>query len=321
MLYLNHADILDLGVDWDANIDVIERAVRCIANEEYSQPIKPYLRFQNQANRIIAMPAYAGGAFQIAGIKWIASFPDNIQKGLPRANSVTILNDAETGVPIATINTSLISVIRTSAVSGLIVKYYENTKRLENIQAGIVGFGPIGKFHLKMLCSLLGERLSKIYIYDVAGVQPEEISHLEGKVEICKSWEDAYVNSDIFITCTVSKSGYIDRKPKDNALILNVSLRDFRPEILKHTKSIIVDNWEEVCRENTDILHMNEQMGLQKEHTKSIVDIVLENELKQRRPNDAIMFNPMGMAIFDIAMAHHYYKLAMNRGIGTLLSS
>lgn len=52
----------------------------CLANNEFAQPIKPYLRYNNLKNRIIAMPAYAGGECDMAGIKWIASYPDNINQ-------------------------------------------------------------------------------------------------------------------------------------------------------------------------------------------------------------------------------------------------
>jgi ornithine cyclodeaminase len=323
MLYLNKADILNVGTDWKREIDVVESAVKQLKSGDFSQPIKPYLRFPNPANRIIAMPAYLGGDIKVAGIKWIASFPGNLEKNLARANSVTVLNDAETGEPVSLINTSMISVIRTAAVSGLVVKLYEQTRDLQNINVGIVGFGPIGKYHLEMLCSLLGSRISKVYLYDIKGISHDELTNLKSYlnigIEICNNWEETFDTADIFVTCTVSKDGYIDRKPKDGALLLNVSLRDFKPTILDYTQSIIVDNWEEVCREGTDVEVMHKNRGLLKEQTKSIVQIVEEQKLEATNPYDAIMFNPMGMAVFDVAMAHHYHNLALNKKIGVHL--
>lgn len=61
MLYLNEKDIIQLGIDWSEIINVIENTVYCLNNNEYVQPVKPYLRYRNPKNRIIAMPAFVGG--------------------------------------------------------------------------------------------------------------------------------------------------------------------------------------------------------------------------------------------------------------------
>ncbi len=122
-----------------------------------------------------------------------------------------------------------------------------------------------------------------------------------------------------FITCTVSAEGYIDKKPKDGALLLNVSLRDFKPDILEYTKTLVVDNWEEVCREKTDVERMHLERGLQKEDTVLIADVVIRGALQNFPYDKAILFNPMGMAIFDVVIAAYYYQRARENEIGVLL--
>src|SRR5687767_12159121 len=104
MLYLNAESINKAGLDWEQLTTVIRQAVIVLHNGNYSQPIKPYLRYGNAKNRIIAMPAYVGGEHPWAGIKWIASFPDNIHQHKLRANSVTILNEHDSGIPLCVIN-------------------------------------------------------------------------------------------------------------------------------------------------------------------------------------------------------------------------
>lgn len=320
MLYLNTQDIEQIGIDWKQTIAYIEQAVHSLREQDYAQPIKPYLRFRDPANRIIAMPSFVGGDINAAGIKWISSFPKNPQRGIQRAHSVTILNDSETGKPFAFINTALVSGIRTASVSGLVIQKFEKTKNRHHLTVGIVGFGPIGRLHLQMVHSLLGDRIDRLYLYDIKGIQDEFIPEgLKEKTVIAKSWEEAYLTSDVFITCTVSNEGYIDKKPKDGALLLNVSLRDFKPSVLDYTKAIYVDDWEEVCRENTDIEKMHLERGLQKEETKSIVDIVCFDDFSKHQTNEAVLFNPMGMAIFDLATAVYYYRKASDQGIGMTL--
>ena len=68
-----------------------------------------------------------------------------------------------------------------------------------------------------------------------------------------------------------------------------------------------VDDWEEVNREKTDIEMMHIHKGLEEEGTYSIVDMVVENGFSKHSAETPLMFNPMGMAVFDIAIGSHYY--------------
>lgn len=310
MLILDETDINKIGINWEDTLLVIEDAIYCIANGDYAQPVKPYLRYRNIRNRIIAMPAFVGGNINMAGIKWIASFPGNIENGLPRAHSVTILNDAETGQPVASINTVLLSIIRTASVSGLVIKHFFKNREVKNIKIGIIGFGPIGQYHLQMCRALFEENISNIYVYDIFDVTSSG-NIIDQKVQIVNSWEEAYNDSDILITCTVSNAPYIDKQPKSGSIHLNVSLRDYKPEVYDWFKNaIIVDDWDEVCREKTDIEIMHLEKGLNKEGTKSIVDVVINNCFDNYDAQTSIMFNPMGMAVFDIAIGSYYFKKA-----------
>lgn len=318
MIYLNEEHLRQIGINWKETIDVIEDSVKCLARNDYAQPIKPYLRYRDLKNRIIAMPAFLGGSINMSGIKWIASFPDNIKKKIPRAHSVTILNNADTGEPVGIINTALLSVIRTASVSGLMIQYFEKVRDLKKMKVGIVGFGPIGQYHLKMCTELLLNKIDKIYLFDITGIDESLIDEkIKGKINFCDSWQDAYDDADIFITCTVSKASYIDKKPKPESLHLNVSLRDYKTSVFEcFKKAIIVDDWDEVCREKTDIEIMHLEKGLSKEQTFSICEVVMNNCNELIFKRNPILFNPMGMAVFDIAIATYYHNLALKKLIG-----
>jgi len=318
MIYLNEKNLKQIGIDWDKTIKVIEDAVTCLGNKDFSQPVKPYLRYKDLKNRIIAMPAYIGGDFNAAGIKWIASFPDNIKKGIPRANSVVVLNNADTGELTAIINTAFLSIIRTVSVSGLMTKYFDKTRKLQNFNLGVIGFGPIGQYHLEMFMDLFGDRIEKVFLYDLKSIDKNAVNvQYKDKIIITNNWEEAYSDSDVVVTCTVSKDRYIDKKPKTGSLQLNVSLRDYKTDIFEYLKNtIIVDDWDEVCRENTDIETMYKEKGLKKEDVKDIIDVVCRDFLKTTEKNEVVMFNPMGMGVFDIAIGQYYYNQAKGIGIG-----
>jgi 2,3-diaminopropionate biosynthesis protein SbnB len=318
MLYLNEKYLRKVGINWEQMVDVIERTVRCLGDKDFVQPIKPYLRYRDLKNRIIAMPAFIGGDFDMAGIKWIASFPDNIHKGIPRAHSVVILNKAETGEPVAIINTALLSILRTAAVTGLMIRYFDKVRPLENVNLGIIGWGPIGRNHLHMVIDLFGDKIAKIFLYDLRPIDKSGIDFAPlDKIVVTGNWEQAYADADVFITATVSKASYIDKQPKKGSLQLNVSLRDYKTDMFEYVKdSIIVDDWEEICREKTDIEMMHLEKGLEEKDTKSIIDMVMGNCMADYPAEVPIMFNPMGMAVFDMAVGAYYVREAQKKGVG-----
>ncbi len=317
MLYVNDKDLTSIETDWQDLVRTLESVVYLIDSGDFTQPVKPYLRYNNPKNRIIAMPAYVGGNLNIPGIKWIASFPDNFKRGLPRAHSVIILNDPDTGVPTSILNSPLPSIVRTASVSGMMIQHFLQARSLVRFNVGIIGWGPIGKHHLKMAIALFGDRIEHIRIYDIKGVDFSEVSsHYKNWVSIEQTWEDVYRNSDIFITCTASNQRYINSPPRKGTLMLNVSLRDYKREALSSLNAVVVDDWDEVCRENTDIELLHLEQGLARTDVQTIADVVCRRSLSMFDIEEPIFFCPMGMAVFDIATADYYIKLARVRGLG-----
>src|SRR5215467_9885851 len=83
-------------------VGIVRDAYLAHADGKTVNPDSYFLKFPDQPDcRIIALPAYLGGGFDVAGLKWIASYPRNIQRGLPRASAVLVLNDTQTGYPFA----------------------------------------------------------------------------------------------------------------------------------------------------------------------------------------------------------------------------
>ncbi|MWC27637.1 2,3-diaminopropionate biosynthesis protein SbnB [Paenibacillus sp. MMS18-CY102] len=319
MRYLNEEDIKSIGMPWEDLIAAIEATVDCMRAHDYVQPVKPYLRYRNPDNRIIAMPAFVGGAVEAAGIKWISSFPDNHQMQLPRAHSVVILNEPDTGQPLAIINTALLSIMRTVAVSGFFVKGYMAARKPCKVKVGIIGLGPIGTHHLKFFEDIYGQWIDAFLLYDENPMKLDGLMDRD-RMTITPTWEEAYIEADIVLTCTTAKRPYICLPPKKGALLLNVSLRDYGSQIFDSVEhAIIVDNWTEVCRENTDIEKMHLERGLKEEDTCSITDLEQGIWHQWLGADHPIMVNPMGMASFDIAIGKYYLNKAIEKGIGTIL--
>lgn len=315
MLYINEQSMCKMDFLWKNSIDVIESTLECISMKKYAQPLKPYLRFGNKVNRIIAMPAYIGGSIESAGIKWIASFPQNVLLDIPRASCVTILNDVETGIPLAIFNTALVSIIRTVSVSGYILGKYVDFKKKRKYNIGILGWGPIGRNHYNMCKEILKNAINEVYVYD-----KRTIDIKENRIKQSKNWKEVYDNADIFISCTSSLERYINAVTNSDKLVLDVSLRDFQYEALEcFSRPFIVDDWNEVNREDTDIEYYAKLGGICENDVINLCDIYKKNLNDYFEKKDTIFFAPMGMATFDIAIANYFYKRAIEEKIGIQL--
>src|SRR5256886_350699 len=101
-------------------IQIVRDAYLAHARGESVNPDSYFLRFPEKPDcRIIALPAYLGNGFGVAGLKWIASYPANVQRGFPRPSAVLVLNNYEIGYPFAILESSIISAARTTASTTL----------------------------------------------------------------------------------------------------------------------------------------------------------------------------------------------------------
>lgn len=92
MIYIEDEQAKELLKDsFEGIISQLEQVVVLKKENKICQPLKPYLKFPEEQNRIIAMPAYVGGNINVCGIKWISSFPSNIYSNNRRANCVTVV--------------------------------------------------------------------------------------------------------------------------------------------------------------------------------------------------------------------------------------
>ena len=144
-------------------LEAVRRAYTLHAAGESALPHSSFLRFPgDEVNRIIALPAYLGDGFAVAGLKWIASFPGNRQQGLERASAVLILNSCVTGRPEAVLEGSLISAARTAASAAAAAALLAS---VPPERAGLIGLGVINLEIARYLRAVF-PRLARVLLYD-----------------------------------------------------------------------------------------------------------------------------------------------------------
>src|SRR5438045_8165866 len=146
-------------------IRVVQEAYLAHADGQSVNPDSYFLQFPDTPDcRIIALPAYLGNSFHVAGLKWIASYPGNVQRGFPRASAVLVLNSYDTGYPFAILESSIISAARTAASAVLAAQWLNGHSRRAH-SLGIVGNGFIARYVSEFLADT-GWEIDDLLLHD-----------------------------------------------------------------------------------------------------------------------------------------------------------
>lgn len=291
-----------------------------------SLPHSTFLRFPNDdQNRIIALPAYLGGDFEVAGMKWISSFPENLNRGLERASAVMVLNSALTGRPEAILEGSLISAKRTAASAVLAAKTLMVDREISTV--GLVGAGFINFEVVRFLAASCAE-LRKLRLFDLDSERAtqfqnkcqETFDRLE--VEVTRDIKDAFRNTSLISLATTATTPYIDDLSHcdPGTVVLHVSLRDLSPEVILACDNI-VDDVDHVCRASTSV-HLAEQVVGNRDFIRCTLAEILRGSAGARRDEESIaIFSPFGLGVLDLAVGALVRDLAIANRIGTTLNS
>ncbi|MDO9130045.1 MAG: hypothetical protein Q7U34_09285, partial [Anaerolineales bacterium] len=160
ILYLSRVDVEKTALDMPTILRLLEEAFGEKGRGKVEMPPKPGIHTMPDAF-IHAMPAYIP-SLKSAGIKWVSGYPENYKRGLPYITGLLILNDVETGVPLAVMDCTWITAYRTGAASGLSAKYLA---RPNSEVAGILACGVQGRTNLEALACLFP--LKRVYAYDI----------------------------------------------------------------------------------------------------------------------------------------------------------
>lgn len=161
LLYLSRRDVEAVGLPMAAVVDALEAMFVEKGHGRVEMPPKPGIHTRPDAF-IHAMPAWIP-AMNAAGVKWIAGYPDNMPRGLPYIHGLLVLNDPETGVPLAVMDATWITAMRTGAATAIAAR---RLARPESRTVGIVACGVQGRSNLEALrCVFPG--LTRAVAYDL----------------------------------------------------------------------------------------------------------------------------------------------------------
>ncbi|AGL16499.1 2,3-diaminopropionate biosynthesis protein SbnB [Actinoplanes sp. N902-109] len=299
-------------------LDVVRAAYLTHDAGESSNPHSSFLRFPGRDRpRIISLPAYLGGDFEVAGNKWIASFPDNTRHGIPRASATLILNDCTTGYPFACLESSIISATRTAASAVLGAQTLIGARRAHRV--GIVGTGLIAQ-HVWRFLRDLGWLIDGFRLFDLDPAAAERLGAViagtvADEIVVTDRVEEAFTDCDLVILTTVAGEPHL-HDPKllaHDPVVLHLSLRDLSPEIVLAAQNF-TDDVDHAVRERTS-LHLTEQRTGNRDFIDGTLGDLLRNRV-HRDPARPAIFAPFGLGVLDLAVGKWVHDRVVAAGRG-----
>lgn len=320
MIILTHGDVLDLLDGRESEVlDAVRRAYLAHHAGDTAVPHSVFLRFPHDArSRIIGLPAYLGGAEPVAGMKWIASFPANIDAGLERASAAMILNSLRTGQPLAVVEASVISARRTAASAALAAHLLAADTDDEGVT--LLGCGVIN-FEILRFLTHVKPRLSSVVLHDL---DPDRAGHFARRcgrelpgltVRTEPDRARALERHTLLSVATTASAPHLDLGAlPTGSLVLHVSLRDVSvPDVLAAVN--VVDDADHVCREATS-LDLAERQAGHRDFLHATIGELAAKGVTGRDGDRTTIFSPFGLGILDLAVASLVLRAAHDAGRG-----
>ncbi len=317
-LFLSLENVAATGLTMAVVMDIVEATFGDHGRNQYENPPKPGIHTRNDAF-IHAMPAYLKRT-SVAGMKWVSGYSANALVGLPSIMGMIILNDTDTGRPLAVMDAALVTALRTAAVSGVAAKYLAAEAATT---VGIVGAGVQGRYHLMALKSAM-QNLSSVAVYDIHRPTLEAYvayfdGHLPLAVHAAESVQATIEGADVVVTATgrLDNVVYDVAWVKPGALILPVHMFGWPRDAITGANKFVVDDWNQFSTYINQ--HGKVYTPLPKPFAE-LGEIVVGRKPGRENPGETIINFNLGIAIHDIAVATKILAKARSEGLGTSLT-
>ncbi|MEE1864858.1 tyramine oxidase subunit B [Pseudomonas auratipiscis] len=362
-IYLSEQDMIRAGVtDMAGCVDTMEEMFGLLYEGDYrmagpnndshgamvtfpeSSPF-PKMPKPTADRRLMAMPAYLGGNFCTAGVKWYGSNIANREKGLPRSILMFTLNDPDTGAPLAHMSANLLSAYRTGAIPGVGARHLA---RKDSKVVGLLGPGVMGKTTLAAfiaVCPLIdtikikgrGEKSLNDFISWVEETYPQIVN-----IHVVQTLEEVVRDSDLVTYCSSGATGdplaYPEVKrewvkpgafmamPASCRLDEGMELPDIR-KVLDNTG--LYHAWfEELPKPahncvpviGVRFMDMLAEGKLTADELEDIGKIIVGEAPGRKNDEEIIIMSVGGMPVEDVAWGTVVYRNAIAKGIGVKLN-
>ncbi|MCS7138998.1 MAG: hypothetical protein NZ873_02975 [Crenarchaeota archaeon] len=317
ILYLSYQDVNSLCISLESIVDAVEDAFKQKGMGLVEMPPKPGIH-PRKDSFIHAMPAYLKRS-DAAGLKWISGYPENPARGLPYIVGVFVLNDPETGLPLALMDATWLTAYRTAGATAVAAKHLA---RGDSEILAILGCGTQGRSNTLMLTKVLPLKVVKAYDVNNKSLESYEAfvkERTDLMVIITSSPREAIEDSDIIVTAgpllkepnPVIEADWV--KPGTSAFPLDFDSY-WKPSAIASMDKFYTD----------DIVQFNYYVkeGWIRPVEKvfgELSEVVTRTKPGRESDYERIMCMNLGLAILDVAVGKLIYEEAVKKNAGRLL--
>jgi len=324
MLLLSRSDIQKL-ISMKEAIRIVENAFLSYSSGKALIPVRTQIKIPHEDGISTYMPGYIEGSGAL-GLKIVSVFPKNREKNLATINAFILLIDQQTGVPLAGLEGSYLTALRTGAACGVATNYLA---KKESSTLAIIGAGFQAITQLEAVVSV--RDIKSVYIYDIIEQQSikyleimkDKFSDISLKWKISYSAEEAIENADIICISTTSKTPVFSGKKVKLGTHINAvgsftpQMQEIDIETLLRADKIYVDSMEAALEEAGDLI-VPIQKGIfgKTKINGEIGEIASHKKIGRENNKEITIFKTVGLSIQDIATGFFIYQRAKKLGLG-----
>jgi alanine dehydrogenase len=310
------AELLPLS----ACIEAVEAAFRLLGEARVPPPGTLGHRVPGGGFHVKVASIESGRRYYAAKVN--GNFPANPgQRGLPTIQGVVVLCDAETGAPLAILDSAEVTALRTGAATAVAAR---RLARPDSRVATIVGCGVQGRAQLRALRSVLP--LSRVFAVDVDRARAQALAAEAGadaslRAEVTDDLAAAVSASDVCVTCTSARRPVLRRawvRPGTFVAAVGADAPDkqeLEPALLAAGR-LVVDVLEQ-CAAIGELAHaLREGVLTRGDVAGELGEVVAGLRPGRQDPDEIVVFDSTGTAIQDVAAAALAYERAIAAGRG-----
>jgi len=304
-------------------IELMSDALASLARGEVFQPLRTIVRPPDARGLLGLMPAYRHDDHGAFGLKAICVFPGNPAIGKDAHQGMVILFSQETGEPLALLNASEITAIRTAAVSAVATRLLA---REDAAELGIVGAGVQARTHLVALACVRGITRARVACRNREHAERlvrEMREKVAFPIEAASSNEKAVRDADLVVLATSAQEPVIDRNwIADGAHINAIGTHSPQSREIDTatmaTARIFTDRRESLLNEAGDYVLAAQEGAISPENVVAeIGELVMETKQGRTSPSEITVFKSLGLAIEDVVCAEYLFRKATAQDVGT----
>lgn len=285
----------------DDVIPAMEQALAAFSSGKVVQPVRTVMPIADHQGFLALMPAYTGTAF---GAKLVTFYPQNT--AVPTHHAVIQLFRPETGEPLVTMDGTLITEVRTAAVSAVATNHLA---RPDATSLAILGSGVQARSHLEALRLVRSFREVRVWSPRHAADFAREFG-----VRATATAEEAVRGADVIVTATTSRTPVLNGAWVSPGAHINAvgaprpDWQEIDVDLLRRSR-IYVDSREAAERESGDVL----AAGVER-IAGEIGEVVVGTVGGRQSFDEITLFKSLGLAVEDVATADLVYRKALDAG-------